>query len=113
MPEPAHNPCIPSPCGPYSQCREVGGIPSCSCLPNYISVPPQCRPECTINSECSSNLACINQKCSDPCPGSCGFNAQCYVYNHIPTCTCEDSYTGDPFTHCHPKPPLGKCVNQN
>lgn len=104
-PEPPRNPCIPSPCGPYAQCRDIGGTPSCSCLPTYIGVPPQCRPECTINAECSSNLACINQKCADPCPGSCGFNALCHVYNHVPICTCEESYTGDPFSSCYPKPP--------
>lgn len=104
--EPPSNPCIPSPCGPYSQCRDVGGIPSCSCLENYIGVPPQCRPECTMNSECTSNLACINQKCVDPCPGSCGLSAMCNVYNHIPICTCEEDYTGDPFSNCYPKPSL-------
>lgn len=98
------NPCAPSPCGPNSQCRDIGGTPSCSCLPNYIGSPPNCRPECTINSECSSNLACIREKCRDPCPGSCGVGAQCNVINHTPVCTCPDGYTGDPFNNCFPKP---------
>lgn len=105
------NPCVPSPCGPNSECRDIGGSPSCSCLPNYISSPPNCRPECTINSECSTNLACIREKCSDPCPGSCGVGAQCNVLNHTPICTCLEGYTGDPFTNCFPKPPPGNATH--
>lgn len=94
------NPCIPSPCGPNSECRVHGDSPACSCSLNYIGTPPNCRPECTINPECPSHLACINQKCADPCPGSCGSNAQCSVINHTPICTCITGYTGDPFTGC-------------
>lgn len=65
-------PCHPSPCGPNSQCREINGQGVCSCIQGYIGSPPSCRPECVINSECPLNEACINQKCIDPCPGSCG-----------------------------------------
>lgn len=98
------DPCLPSPCGPYSQCRNIGGNPSCSCSPSYIGVPPNCRPECTINAECLSALACIREKCSDPCPGSCGVGAQCTALNHVPICSCLEGYTGDPFSSCIPKP---------
>lgn len=99
-----HDPCNPSPCGPFSQCRDINGSPSCSCSSSYIGSPPNCRPECSINSECSSDKACINEKCRDPCPGSCGFNAICNVINHTPVCTCSEHDTGDPFTNCYPKP---------
>lgn len=99
------NPCVPSPCGPNSECRNIGGTPSCSCLPAYIGSPPNCRPECSINSDCLSNLACIREKCRDPCPGSCGIGAICNVINHIPICVCPEGYTGDPFNNCFPKPP--------
>lgn len=105
------NPCIPSPCGLNSQCRDIAGTPSCSCLATFIGSPPNCRPECTINSECSSNLACINEKCRDPCAGSCGTIAECNVINHIPICTCPDGYTGDPFNSCHLKPPPCKITS--
>ena len=98
------DPCTPSPCGPYSECRDVNGVPSCSCLPNYIGRAPNCRPECVSNSECPSNLACFNEKCRDPCPGSCGFSAQCTVVSHTPSCSCNIGYTGDPFTECHEIP---------
>lgn len=106
--EEVRDPCYPSPCGPNSQCRNVNGIPSCSCLPTYIGAPPNCRPECTINSECTSNKACIREKCNDPCPGSCGLYATCSVINHTPICTCTQGYVGDPFVSCHPAPPPRK-----
>lgn len=102
------NPCFPSPCGPNSQCREIGDLPSCSCLSNYIGSPPNCRPECSVNSDCTSNLACIREKCQDPCPGSCGINAECKVFSHIPICNCLEGYTGDPFVQCHISPPERK-----
>lgn len=102
------NPCVPSPCGPNSQCRDIGGSPSCSCLPQYIGSPPTCRPECTINPDCPSNLACIREKCIDPCPGSCGTNALCAVVNHNPSCSCLSGFTGDPFYLCSPQLPLRK-----
>lgn len=98
------DPCNPSPCGLYSQCRDVGGIPSCTCSPSYLGVPPNCHPECVINEECRSDLACINQKCEDPCPGSCGLYATCTVLNHLSICTCNDGYVGNPFSQCTPKP---------
>jgi hypothetical protein len=106
--DPYRNPCVPSPCGPYSDCRDFNGSPSCSCLPTYIGAPPNCKPECVINSECPSSQACINEKCRDPCPGSCGANANCFVINHTPVCTCSEDQTGDPFTSCYPKPPPRK-----
>lgn len=97
------NPCKPSPCGPYSQCREQNNHAVCSCLNNHIGTPPSCRPECTSSSECSQNLACINQKCVDPCPGTCGFNSRCLVTNHNPICSCSPGFVGDPFVGCSPE----------
>lgn len=94
------NPCIPSPCGPYSQCRDVNNNAVCSCIINYVGSPPACRPECTVSSECSLDKACVNQKCVDPCRGTCGQNARCHVTNHNPICSCSVGYTGDPFVRC-------------
>lgn len=105
------NPCVPSPCGPNSECRDIGGSPSCSCRLTFIGSPPNCKPECVINSECPSNLACIREKCMDPCPGSCGLNAECSVINHVPICSCYQGYTGDPFNKCFPKVPTGNNNN--
>lgn len=101
---PSGNPCVPSPCGANSQCRVIGTQAACSCLPNYVGRPPSCRPECVINEECPGNLACQNERCKDPCPGSCGSFATCIVIKHVPVCQCLGGYTGDPFTGCAPAP---------
>lgn len=98
------NPCYPSPCGPYSHCHNRFGVAACVCLPNYRGTPPNCRPECVINSDCPSSLACINEKCRDPCPGSCAYNAVCRVHEHVPNCYCQTGYTGNPFISCQRTP---------
>lgn len=94
------NPCQPSPCGPNSQCREINKQAVCSCILGFIGSPPTCRPECVTSSECPLNEACFNQKCINPCPGTCGTGAMCQVVNHNPICTCPSRQTGDPFIRC-------------
>lgn len=95
-------PCNPSPCGVNAICRERNGAGSCLCLPEYRGDPyVECRPECVLNSECSKNRACVQNKCVDPCPGVCGINAECFVNNHIPICSCVSGYTGNPSTRCN------------
>ena len=97
----AGDPCDPNPCGPFSQQpRAVGERCQCSCLPSMMGAPPACRPECQINRDCPTDRACKDQICVDPCPGLCGYNAECRVRNHIPFCVCIPGHTGDPFVNC-------------
>lgn len=98
------NVCNPSPCGPNSQCRDINNQAVCSCLPDYMGQPPSCRPECLLNADCPVDKACMNKKCVTPCPGPCGQNAECRVFNHNPICSCTIGFTGDPFTRCYSKP---------
>lgn len=49
-------------------------------------------------------MACINNKCQDPCQGTCGTEAICTVFNHIPTCSCPLGTTGDAFKYCKIEP---------
>ena len=103
--EEVRNPCVPSPCGPNAKCVEKNGAGACVCLPEYFGDPyTGCRPECVINSDCPSvEKACIRNKCVNPCiPSPCGYQAECVVVNHVPTCNCLPSYTGDPFSACSP-----------
>lgn len=100
------NPCVPSPCGPNSICREIGEQAACSCQDNYIGRPPNCRPECTNNDECQNHLSCQQERCVDPCPGSCGSNAICQVVQHNAVCSCPDGYEGDPLFGCQVMAPV-------
>lgn len=81
----------------------VNGLPVCTCENGYIGTPPSCRPECIVSSECPQNKACVNKKCIDPCPNTCGLNARCQVITHNPICSCTPGFTGDPFTRCDPE----------
>lgn len=98
------SPCSGSICGANAICEDRYGVAICSCKRTYIGQPPNCRPECVTNSECSSNKACINYKCEDPCAGLCGFNANCVVRQHLPFCTCLENYEGNPYNECRIKP---------
>lgn len=60
-----------------------------------------CRPECITSSDCRQSQACSNQKCRDPCPGTCGVNAKCQVISHNPICSCTPGYTGNAFMNCY------------
>lgn len=94
------NPCSPSPCGPYSQCRAINKHAVCICAANFIGAPPNCRPECVVSTDCAQDKSCMNQRCKDPCPGTCGQNARCQVVNHSPICSCSLGFEGDPFVRC-------------
>ena len=96
-----YNPCIPNPCSSNAICKEQNGAGSCQCLPEYYGNPYEgCRPECTLNTDCPSNKACVRNKCVDPCPGVCGVQADCQVVNHLPTCVCRPGFTGDSYRYC-------------
>lgn len=99
-------PCAPSSCGPSALCTPMDdGRETCTCPVGNIGNPyVECRPECTVNSKCPLNLACINQRCVDPCPGTCGINAECIVVRHKSKCFCPPGYTGDPYSRCFPEP---------
>lgn len=97
------SPCDPSPCGPNSLCRANNGQAVCTCISGYLGSPPTCRPECAVNSDCSLDRACVNQKCQNPCTGACGLRAQCRVINHNPVCQCPAEFIGDPFIRCMPR----------
>lgn len=91
--------CNPSPCGPNANCND--GI--CTCLTEYNGDPYfECRPECTISSECPRNKACVRNHCVDPCVNTCGINANCEVVNHMAICTCPMRTTGNAFIQCSP-----------
>ena len=59
------------------------------------------KPECTTDPECPDHLACIREKCQDPCfTTTCGTNAECKVQRHRAVCTCRPGYEGDPYRIC-------------
>ena len=62
---------------------------------------PAPRPECTTDPECPDHLACIQEKCQNPCfTTTCGINAGCRVTRHRAICYCNPGYEGDPYRIC-------------
>ena len=56
---------------------------------------------CRRDSECEYTEACINKQCQDPCLyQDCGTNAVCEARAHLPTCSCESGFYGDPYREC-------------
>lgn len=93
--------CLQTHCGTNAVCRsDYNHRARCYCLDGYRGNPVVAceRPECTSNDECPYNLACVNERCQDPC--QCGDGAQCRVDNHIATCKCLPGYVGDAYKKC-------------
>lgn len=104
------NTCQQTYCGTNAECRaDYNHRARCYCLPGYRGNPlVACdRPECTLNPDCPFNLACVNEKCRDPC--NCGEGAQCRVDNHVATCKCPPGYAGDGHTKCTPSKSWIRC----
>eukprot|EP00121_Abeoforma_whisleri_P005603 Awhi_evm1s5082 len=66
-----------------------------------IHTTPFCTFECTSDSMCDGDQACISNERVDPCADSpCGTGATCEVINHRPVCSCPSGFSGNPFTRC-------------
>lgn len=100
--DPTKDPCKPSPCPDNVKCfsydNKVAICDNCASPDSYNN--PQCRPQCTTESECPSNMACINRRCEDPCLNSCGINSECTVIGHKPNCRCMNGMIGNPYEGC-------------
>lgn len=109
------NPCQKSsPCGENAQCIVESHNAICECLLNSQGDPyKKCTKfECTKDADCSSEEACVNNKCINSCsiPRACGRNADCFSRSHIGHCSCSPGYTGDPVLGCVP---IQYCTNDN
>lgn len=86
-------------CDSNKKCEVRNHRPVCVCKGFVVNNAGElkCKPEsieCTRDNECSSNLACINNKCQNPClagkKSPCAKNKVCEVLDHKPVCVCLD-----------------------
>lgn len=106
----------PCSCAPEAQCRVDNHVATCKCLPGYIGdaynrcqrVQIEERPQCTVDADCPSKMACFNNLCKNPCIETrpCGSNAVCSVVDSLPlrtmVCTCEPGFVGNADIGCKP-----------
>ena len=101
------NPCLTdNPCAPTATCRTTQHNAACICPPGTLGDPlVACSPkgdpignivpECTFDSECPSGLACLDEKCKNPCYelDPCDRSAICEVVDTVPfrtmICSCK------------------------
>lgn len=93
--------------------------PQCECRPGYRGNPfVQCdvprepptkvEPECKQDADCPSQLACINQRCANPCatPHVCTPQQTCHVLDTLPLrtmiCKCPSDTITDNSGNCVP-----------
>lgn len=106
------NPCLElSPCHRTAECSVLDTTPVrtmiCTCPEGWVpNEDGECHPVvvpippgCTADNDCPSSEACINRLCRNPC--DCGNNAECYVQNHRPICSCKRGFEGNPNIACH------------
>ena len=70
-----------------------------------ILVEPEPLAGCEDDDDCSSNEACRNQDCVNPCViprNPCSNPATCSVNNHQPICTCPPGYEENAYGQCTP-----------
>lgn len=122
------NPCVyDNPCSPRAECRVQNHLAVCRCPPGFIGNPyvgcrPEPQPECKEDYECPSRLACINNKCQDPCAilVPCINPAQCEVVGSVPVrtmiCVCPPGYISSGSGTCIPTTAVkevGGCLSDN
>lgn len=71
-----------------------------------LTAPQEVQPQCRMDADCASKLACFSGECRNPCYETkpCGANAECTVVDSLPlrtmSCMCLPGYVGDADVEC-------------
>ncbi len=98
------------PCGGEAICKGISHQATCHCPQGLIGDPyVTCNAvECSDNSICPLDKACVNHHCVDPCARNNPCTSpefECFVINHEAKCKCPVGYIGDRTGSCK----QGKC----
>ena len=76
------------------------------CWNILLLVPKIPEPECRVDQDCQSNLACIDERCQNPCRinNPCTGEQSCVVKDTLPTrtvaCVCPEGTVVSDRGHC-------------
>lgn len=119
------NPCIyKNPCSTRAECKPQNHMAVCKCPTGTIGNPYiDCRtellPECERDTDCPSKLACLSNKCQNPCSvlEPCQSPSRCEVVPSSPVrtmiCICPEGYVSSGSGTCKPTKPvieIGECI---
>lgn len=108
------NPCLyDNPCSPRAECLVQNHMALCKCQPGFMGNPyvdckPEEQPECREDGDCPALLACLNNRCQNPCAviEPCQNPAKCQVVNSLPVrtmnCVCPPGYISSGSGTCKP-----------
>lgn len=110
-------------CGFGAKCHAQNHLAICRCPQGYTGNPyvgcrPEPRPECRSDPECPTRLACLDERCQDPCGvlSPCQRPAECLVSGSVPVrtmiCVCPGGYVSSGSGTCRATPPVivvGEC----
>jgi hypothetical protein len=74
----------------------------------FFFFPIVVQPQCTVDADCASKLACFSGTCRNPCIETkpCAVNAACTVVDTLPlrtmSCSCLPGFVGDADVECKP-----------
>lgn len=93
---------IPPLCGFFSSQKDGPDGPVCACLPGFSGSPPNCTPQCSVNTDCESDKVCFSFRCTNICGSVCSANSDCKIVNHATICECKEGFEGDAYADCKP-----------
>ncbi|ROT61488.1 hypothetical protein C7M84_020740 [Penaeus vannamei] len=105
------------PCSPTAECVNHEHEARCRCPPGTTGNPkvqciPIVEPECRVDGDCESQLACIDERCVNPCAvlDPCDDTAICKVVDTLPVrtmlCVCPDGMVIEQGGSCDLLPPI-------
>ena len=86
-------------------------------FPSSVKTPIE--PECRVDADCPSKLACINAQCQNPCAvnNPCSPSQECVVKDTIPSrsvaCLCPDGTVSDDRGQCNRVTAVPECYTDN